>query len=79
LSVGASYRISRSREAVGGVCPFGLATPLPVFCDITLRDFVEVIPAAGSPNSAMRLSPARLVALTGAEWVDVCADPGPAD
>ena len=27
---------------VGGVCPFGLATPLPVYCDISLRAFDEV-------------------------------------
>src|SRR3712207_2667782 len=24
---------------VGGVCPFGLATPLPVYCDISLKAF----------------------------------------
>src|SRR3569833_1597458 len=24
---------------VGGVCPFGLATPLPVYCDLLLKAF----------------------------------------
>src|SRR5947209_1140995 len=24
---------------VGGVCPFGLATPLPIYCDILLRRY----------------------------------------
>lgn len=59
---------------VGGVCPFGLATPLPVCCDVSLRHFAEIIPAAGSPTSAVRLSPERLAALTHARWVDVCQD-----
>ena len=57
---------------VGGVCPFGLATPLPVYCDISLKAFEEVVPAAGSVNSAIRIAPARLAALANADWVDVC-------
>jgi prolyl-tRNA editing enzyme YbaK/EbsC (Cys-tRNA(Pro) deacylase) len=57
---------------VGGVCPFGLASPLPVYCDVSLRAFDEVLPAAGSSNSALRISPARLAELVKAEWVDVC-------
>ncbi len=56
----------------GGVCPFGLATPLPVYCDVSLKAFDEVVPAAGSTNSALRISPDRLAALVGAEWIDVC-------
>lgn len=61
---------------VGGVCPFGLATPLPVYCDVSLRDFQEVLPAAGAPDVAVRLAPERLAALTGAQWVDVCQKEG---
>ena len=57
---------------VGGVCPFGLANPLPVYCDVSLRAFEEVVPAAGSAQSALRISPLRMAALAGAEWVDVC-------
>lgn len=57
---------------VGGVCPFGLATPLPVFCDESLKGLAEVLPAAGSTNSALRIAPDRLAALAQAEWVDVC-------
>ncbi|MCF4126761.1 YbaK/EbsC family protein [Methylobacterium sp. SyP6R] len=60
---------------VGGVCPFGLATPLPVYCDVSLKAFDEVVPAAGSPNSAVRVTPERMAALTGAEWIDVCQPP----
>jgi len=57
---------------VGGVCPFGLATPLPVYLDRSLQDFDEVLPAAGSVNSALRISPASMAELTGAQWVDAC-------
>ena len=61
---------------VGGVCPFGLATPLPVYCDVSLKAFDEVVPAAGSTRSAVRIAPERMLALTGGEWVDVCQDIG---
>ena len=57
---------------VGGVCPFGLATPLPIYCDVSLKAFEEVLPAAGSANSAVRISPSRLAELVGATWIDVC-------
>jgi prolyl-tRNA editing enzyme YbaK/EbsC (Cys-tRNA(Pro) deacylase) len=57
---------------VGGVCPFGLKTPLPVYCDVSLRAFDEVLPAAGSTHSAVRITPERMAELTSAEWVDVC-------
>jgi prolyl-tRNA editing enzyme YbaK/EbsC (Cys-tRNA(Pro) deacylase) len=57
---------------VGGVCPFGLATTVPVYCDVSLRAFAEVLPAAGSTHSAVRIAPARLAELACAEWVDVC-------
>jgi prolyl-tRNA editing enzyme YbaK/EbsC (Cys-tRNA(Pro) deacylase) len=57
---------------VGGVCPFGLKTPLPVYCDISLRAFDIVVPAAGSTHSAVHITPSRMAELTSAEWVDVC-------
>jgi prolyl-tRNA editing enzyme YbaK/EbsC (Cys-tRNA(Pro) deacylase) len=57
---------------VGGVCPFGLKTPLPVYCDVSLRAFDVVVPAAGSTHSAVRIAPSRMAELTNAEWVDVC-------
>ncbi|NEJ71935.1 YbaK/EbsC family protein [Rhizobium phaseoli] len=57
---------------VGGVCPFGLPSPLPIYCDISLKRFDEVVPAAGSTNSAVRIDTGRLAELTGARWVDVC-------
>lgn len=60
---------------VGGVCPFGLPHPMKIFADETLRKFDVVIPAAGAANAAVRVTPDRLVRLTGAEWVDVAQDP----
>ena len=60
---------------VGGVCPFGLAVPLPVYLDLTLRAFDEVYPAAGSRTSSLRVSPQRLFDLVGTGWVDVCRAP----
>src|SRR5580704_170420 len=60
---------------VGGVCPFGLKAPLPIYCDVSLRAFDEVVPAAGSTHSAVRIAPSRMAQLIAAEWVDVCQDP----
>src|ERR1700722_6395008 len=60
---------------IGGVCPFGLATPLPIYCDITLKAHDEVVPAAGATNAALRINPLRMADLVGAEWVDVWQTP----
>ena len=57
---------------VGGVCPFGLKTPLPIYCDVSLKAFDTVVPAAGSTHSAVKITPVRMAELTAAEWVDVC-------
>jgi prolyl-tRNA editing enzyme YbaK/EbsC (Cys-tRNA(Pro) deacylase) len=57
---------------VGGVCPFGLKAPLPIYCDVSLREFDEVVPAAGSIHSAVRIAPSRMAELVAAEWIDVC-------
>lgn len=62
-------------HAVGGVCPFGLANPLPVYCDVSLRAFGTVFPAAGSRTSSVELSPDRLAALVSMRWVDACKLP----
>lgn len=69
--------VALTGHPVGGVCPFGLTTALPVYCDVSLKRFAEVVPAAGSPHSAVRISPDRLASLTGATWVDVCQDSAP--
>ena len=63
---------------VGGVCPFGLASPLPVYLDISLQAFATVFPAGGSLNSSVRATPQRLFELVGERWVDLCRLPDPA-
>jgi len=60
---------------VGGVCPFGLKAPLPVYCDVSLKAFDVVVPAASSTHSAVRIAPQQLAELVKAEWVDVCRTP----
>jgi len=64
--------LSVTSHPVGGVCPFGLPEPLPVYCDVSLQRFAEVVPAAGSTNAAVKIATDRLAALTDAAWVDVC-------
>jgi prolyl-tRNA editing enzyme YbaK/EbsC (Cys-tRNA(Pro) deacylase) len=60
---------------VGGVSPFGLARPLPIYCDVRLKAYDVVVPAAGSTHAAMRIHPLRMAELAGAQWVDVCEGP----
>ncbi|MDL4915473.1 MAG: YbaK/EbsC family protein [Enterobacterales bacterium endosymbiont of Blomia tropicalis] len=67
--------INWTGHPVGGVCPFGLENPLTVYCDVSLRSFDEVLPAAGAIHSAVRISPQQLADLTAAQWVDVCETP----
>lgn len=64
--------VAATSHPVGGVCPFGLPSPMPVYCDVSLRAFGEVVPAAGATNAAVRITPERMARLTGAEWIDVC-------
>jgi prolyl-tRNA editing enzyme YbaK/EbsC (Cys-tRNA(Pro) deacylase) len=70
--LGADEVVEVTSHPVGGVCPFGLPSPLPIYCDVSLRRFDVVVPAAGSTHSAVRISTERLVELTNATWVDVC-------
>jgi prolyl-tRNA editing enzyme YbaK/EbsC (Cys-tRNA(Pro) deacylase) len=60
---------------IGGVCPFGLPSPIPIYCDVSLQKFPEVVPAAGATNAAVRISPDRMADLTAATWIDVGQDP----
>ena len=64
--------VALTGHPVGGVCPFGLATDLPVYLDASLRAWDEMLPAAGSIDSAVRIAPQLMASLTGGEWVDVC-------
>ena len=70
--LGADDVVALTGHPVGGVCPFSLAQPLPIYLDHSLRDFDEILPAAGAIHSAVRLSPQQLAEITGGEWVEVC-------
>lgn len=69
--LGADDVVALTGHPVGGVCPFGLAQALPVYLDESLRDFDEVLPAAGAVHTAVRITPALLAEITGAQWVSV--------
>ncbi len=73
--LGAEETLALTGHPVGGVCPFGLATPLPVYLDVSLRGFDLVYPAAGSLNSSVEVSPERLAELVATGWVDLCRTP----
>jgi prolyl-tRNA editing enzyme YbaK/EbsC (Cys-tRNA(Pro) deacylase) len=60
---------------VGGVCPFGLKTPLPVYLDVSLKPFDTVYPAGGSLNTSVEVTTGRLFELVGKRWVDLCRLP----
>lgn len=76
--LGADEVLTLTSHPVGGVCPFGLPSPLPVYCDASLKRFDEVVPAAGATNAAVRIGPQRMAELVGAEWVDLCSSALPA-
>src|SRR5215469_11085452 len=59
---------------IGGITPLCLATKLPVFFDLQLKRFDEVVTAGGSTHAAIRVPPNRFAQLVGAEWIDVCKD-----
>lgn len=58
---------------VGGVCPFGLKTPMDIYLDESLKAFALVYPAAGAHNNCIAITPDDLCRITGAQWVDVCS------
>jgi prolyl-tRNA editing enzyme YbaK/EbsC (Cys-tRNA(Pro) deacylase) len=73
--LGPEETLALTGHPVGGVCPFGLATPLPVYLDESLRGYDIVYPAGGSLNTSVEVTPERLFALVGERWVDLCRLP----
>ncbi len=58
---------------VGGVCPFGINAGVDVYLDESLKRFDYIYPAAGSANSAVKLTIEELETLSNyKEWIDVC-------
>lgn len=67
--------VALTGHPVGGVCPFGLAHPLPVYLDQSLQAYDVVLPAAGDVHTAVRLPVPQLADITAGTWVDVCQAP----
>lgn len=62
-------------HAPGGVCPFVIKENVKVYLDDSLKRFDIVYPAAGSGNSAVRLTLPELEHFAGScEWIDVCKE-----
>jgi prolyl-tRNA editing enzyme YbaK/EbsC (Cys-tRNA(Pro) deacylase) len=73
--LGPEETLALTGHPVGGVCPFGLASTLPVYCDVSLKPFDLVYPAAGSLTSSVEIAPSRLFDLVASGWVDLCRTP----
>jgi prolyl-tRNA editing enzyme YbaK/EbsC (Cys-tRNA(Pro) deacylase) len=76
--LGADETLELTGHPIGGVCPFGLKTPLPVYLDVSLQSFDVVYPAAGSLNTSVEVPVERLFALVAERWVDLCRLPNEA-
>ena len=70
--LGAGETLELTGHPVGGVCPFGLMSALPVYVDVSLKAFEVVYPAGGSLNTSVEVSTDRLFALVAERWVDLC-------
>jgi len=73
--LGADETLEVTGHPVGGVCPFGLKQPLPIYLDVSLQAFDVVYPAGGSINSSVEVSTERLFTLVAERWVDLCRLP----
>ncbi|KQT48041.1 YbaK/EbsC family protein [Devosia sp. BK] len=73
--LGAEDVLRLTSHPVGGVCPFGLPAPLPIYLDTSLKIYDVVIPAGGDTHASVRLTVARLAELCGNRWVDACQLP----
>jgi prolyl-tRNA editing enzyme YbaK/EbsC (Cys-tRNA(Pro) deacylase) len=76
--LGAEETLEVTGHPVGGVCPFGLKTPLPVYLDLSLKAFDVVYPAGGSLNTSVEVPTQRLFDLVAERWIDLCRLPGEA-
>lgn len=76
--LGPAETLTLTGHPVGGVCPFALATDLPVYFDRSLEGFDLVYPAGGTLTSSVEVTVERLFALVGTRWVDLCTSPSEA-
>jgi prolyl-tRNA editing enzyme YbaK/EbsC (Cys-tRNA(Pro) deacylase) len=73
--LGPEETLELTGHPVGGVCPFGLKTELPVYLDVSLQAFDVVYPAGGSLNTSVEVPTQRLFDLVAERWVDLCRLP----
>ena len=73
--LGADETLELTGHPVGGVCPFGLKSALPVYLDVSLKAFDLVYPAGGSLNTSVEVPTERLFDLVAERWVDLCRLP----
>lgn len=61
-------------HAPGGVCSFALPENVKVYLDVSMQRFATVFPAAGSSNSAIKMTCEELEKYSSnfVKWVDVC-------
>ena len=52
---------------IGGVCPFGMLTAVPVFLDESLRRYDLVYAAAGTPHAILPITYEQLQQVTGGQ------------
>jgi len=76
--LGPEQTLELTGHPVGGVCPFGVKTALPVYLDVSLEGFDTVYPAGGSTNTSVKVRTERLFELVGDRWVDLCRMPSEA-
>lgn len=55
---------------IGGVTPFGLSQEMPIYLDRLVLDLETVVIGGGSRSQKLRVPPAALLALPGAEAID---------
>ena len=70
--LGAEQTLELTGHPVGGVCPFGLKSPLPTYLDETLKAYDVVYPAGGSLNTSVEVTTDRLFELVAERWVNLC-------
>ena len=59
---------------VGGVCAFNVHNPkVRIYCDISMKRFDTLYPAAGTASSAIKMTPDEIFKYSKSiDWIDAC-------
>jgi len=73
-SIGERVRMANPEEVlaatgftIGGVCPFALPQPIPIYLDESLKRYDKVYAAAGTAHTALPISYEELIIITGGQ------------